>query len=324
MWSSAEINTSVLAAIFSLSGPELTDREKALFRESNPLGFILFARNCADPDQLRKLTDDLKDALGRDCPVLIDQEGGRVQRLKPPHWSAYPPMRDFADQPYEALESAIRAQAGELTDAGINVNCAPVLDVLTPETHDVIGDRAFSHNPEIVSELGGIVCEALLGAGITPVIKHMPGHGRATADSHHVLPRVRAARGELEKDFAPFRDIAGRFGHKVWAMTAHVVYDEIDMYLPTTLSRKAISGVIRRDIGFDGFLISDDMEMKALASYGDVAENARVALNAGLDCVLHCNGDFKEMERLADALPKLRMDSVKRLQNTGKSSKVAS
>lgn len=317
---------NALAAIFSLSGYRLTAAEKSFFRESNPFGFILFARNIENPKQIKELTAGLQDLLGRRCPVLIDQEGGRVQRLKPPLWRQYPAMREFGEGAQTDIESALEnlrfavlQLAEEIAAEGFNVNCAPVLDVLTQKTHEVIGDRAFSSDPDIVARLGLSVCRSLLAAGITPVIKHIPGHGRAAADSHLELPVVDESRKELkETDFRPFADLArSDVSPAVWGMTAHVVFSDIDAALPITISEDGIRKIIRKSIGFDGFLISDGVEMKALDKYGDIGQRCRLALEAGCDAALYCDGKLEDMVSIADSAHKLSPEALKRLQNAG-------
>jgi beta-N-acetylhexosaminidase len=338
-----------LAAIFSLGGVTLSDAERSFFRQSDPLGFILFGRNIENPNQLKALTADLKNTLGRDCPILIDQEGGRVQRLKPPLWRQYPPMREFGkiaeDAPLpqpspqwgegvlrspkgevgrvggmevalESLRFTVLQMAEELRDCGINVNCAPVLDVLTDQTHDAIGNRAFSSDPDIVARLGLCVARNFLAAGITPAIKHMPGHGRATLDSHHDLPRVDASYKDLlETDFKPFKILAkSDAAPGLWGMMSHIIYEGIDPNRPVTVSPESLKKVIREDIGFDGFLLSDDLDMKALDIYGDIPLRACLTVGAGVDAALYCWADLKIMEKIAESVPKLRTDSVKRLQ----------
>jgi beta-N-acetylhexosaminidase len=292
------------AVIFGCAGPALTPSEVAFFRETDPLGFILFARNCADPNQIRALVGAMRETVGReDAPVLIDQEGGRVMRLRPPHWPDRPAAARFAalaarDQKAAAQAAKLNARliAEDLRALGITVDCAPVLDVLRPETHDVIGDRAYGRDPKQVAALGRAVAEGLLEGGVLPVIKHIPGHGRARADSHLELPTVEASRTELEAgDFTPFRDLADM----PWAMTAHVLYTALDAKRPATTSPEIISKVIRVWIGFDGVLLSDDLSMKALG--GGFAERTRASLVAGCDVALHCNGDAKEMEQIAGA-----------------------
>jgi beta-N-acetylhexosaminidase len=283
------------ACILGCAGPGLSAEERAFFREAQPWGFILFKRNVENPGQLRALTGALRACVGRpDAPVLIDQEGGRVQRLGPPHWPVYPP-----GGAYGALAPPLRREmarlgarliAHDLAGVGINVDCLPVLDVPTPGAHDVIGDRAYDASPDGVASLGRAAAEGLIAGGVAPVIKHIPGHGRAGADSHKALPVVEASLAELEaRDFAPFRALRDM----PMAMTAHVVYTAIDRTHPATTSSRVIGDVIRGAIGFQGLLMSDDISMKALS--GDLAGLARAVLDAGCDVVLHCNGDGAEM-----------------------------
>ncbi len=295
------------AAIFGLSGTELDARERAFFRAASPLGFILFSRNCIDEAQVRALTSALKDCLGRDdAPILIDQEGGRVQRLKPPRWRAAPAGARFAaaaaargeDDAVEAAWLNARLLADELAELGITVDCAPVLDVPAPGAHDVIGDRAYGTTPEQVALLGRAVCAGLLAGGVLPVVKHVPGHGRAGVDSHAGLPVVDAPRELLERtDFAPFRAL----NDMPWAMTAHVVYAAVDPEAPATTSARVVGEVVRGWIGFDGVLVSDDLCMNALA--GTPGERAEAAFAAGVDLVLHCNSAMAEMEAVAAVCP---------------------
>lgn len=290
-------------AIFGCAGPRLSSSEKAFFRDADPIGFILFARNCEAPDQVRALVHDLRDAVGRErAPVLIDQEGGRVARLKPPHWRAAPPAARFGelarhdrDKARVAVRLNARLIAKELHDLGITVDCAPLLDVPVPGSHDIIGDRAFGTEPSMIAELGRELAEGLMDGGVQPVIKHIPGHGRATADSHEALPVVAASRGDLERtDFAPFRALADL----PWGMTAHVLYTDLDPDRPATTSSYVIEQIIRRDIGFDNVLLTDDLSMKALS--GGYAERTAAALAAGCDVALHCNGKMKEMRGVAE------------------------
>jgi beta-N-acetylhexosaminidase len=293
------------AGIFGCAGLALSDEERRFFAAVNPLGFILFARNIDHPAQVRRLVDDLRACIGRaDAPVLIDQEGGRVQRLRPPHWRKAPPGTAFSqladrapDKAAEALRLNFRLIGRELAELGIDVDCAPVLDVPVPGAHDVIGDRAYGHTPPQVAALGQAVCDGLLDEGILPVIKHIPGHGRAMVDSHLALPVVQTGLAELEAcDFAPFRTLADQ----PWAMTAHVVYTAIDDSAPATISATVIRDIIRTAIGFHGVLVSDDLSMQALG--GDFAHRTAAALAAGCDVVLHCNGNMSEMQAVASAL----------------------
>lgn len=292
---------SVASAIYGCSGPELSDKERRFFREAQPWGFILFARNVADPEQLRRLTSSLREAAGRDAPILVDQEGGRVQRLRPPHWRAWPAARRYGEiyecDPAKGAHAArlgARLIAAELREVGVNVDCLPVLDVATPGAHDVIGARAYATDPSTVAALGLAAAEGLLAAGVLPVVKHVPGHGRAEADSHNGLPVVDAPLEELEaRDFVPFRALRSL----PLAMTAHVVYTALDPDNPATTSAAVIGDAIRGRIGFEGLLMSDDLSMKALE--GDFRLRTRASLRAGCDLVLHCNGDMSEMEAIA-------------------------
>ncbi|MCW5749304.1 MAG: beta-N-acetylhexosaminidase, partial [Alphaproteobacteria bacterium] len=276
------------AMIFGCAGHRLSADERSFFRDVDPLGFILFARNVATPAQLRALTSDLRDSVGRaDAPVLIDQEGGRVARLKPPYWRVAPPAAVFGElyarEPETAVEAArlnARLIAADLTPLGIDVDCAPVLDVTVPGAHGVIGDRAFGVDPATVAALGRAQADGLLLGGVMPVMKHIPGHGRARADSHLELPVVEATRGELEaSDFAPFRALADL----PWAMTAHVLYRALSGNRPATTSDVVVRDIIRGHIGFDGLLLTDDLSMGALD--GTCAERAAASLAAGCDVV---------------------------------------
>ncbi len=299
----------------------MTPAERTFFSRVRPLGFILFSRNCETPAQLSALTADLRGLTGRmSTPILIDEEGGRVARLKAPAFPEFPPARYFGDMAMRNREGARRAVFENARDIGalllrmgINVNCAPVLDIPVPEAHGIIGDRAFGVDPALVSELGIAACEGYLAAGVVPVVKHVPGHGRAMVDSHAELPRVAESPFLLEVvDFAPFRAVARRpWGRHVWAMTAHVLYAAIDPNHPATLSQEIIRHVIREDIGFTGTLVSDDLSMGALS--GNLRERTEMAISAGVDIVLHCNGRMEEMEEVAAALPPMRMDSLARL-----------
>lgn len=290
------------AAIVGLSGPALTALEAAGWRETPPLGAILFSRNIEHPDQLRALIADIRTELGEGAPILVDQEGGRVARLRAPYWPEFPAAATFADLPADAAESAARANAALLglacREAGFDVVCAPVLDLRLPGQHEVIGDRAFAADPAAVTRLGRAAIAGLQEAGCVPVVKHMPGHGRAAADSHEEMPRVAASRDELAEDCAPFAALADT---GAWAMTAHILYEAFDPELPATLSESVIGRVIRHAIGFTGVLVSDDLCMKAL--HGAPAELAQRAIAAGCDLVLHCNGDPGETASLLAGCP---------------------
>jgi beta-N-acetylhexosaminidase len=296
------------AVIFGCAGPRLSDDERAFFRDADPLGFILFARNVATPEQVRALTGDLRDCVGRaDAPVLIDQEGGRVARLKPPYWRVAPPAALFGELYARDPEAAVEATrlnarliAADLAPLGIDVDCAPVLDVTVKGAHGVIGDRAFGGVPAVVAALGRAQAEGLLAGGVIPVMKHVPGHGRARADSHFELPIVEASRAELEAcDFAPFRALADL----PWAMTAHVLYRALSGNQPATTSESVVREVIRGHIGFDGLLITDDLSMQALD--GTHTERTQAGLAAGCDVALHCNGDRDQMRKIAGVVPAL-------------------
>jgi beta-N-acetylhexosaminidase len=296
----------VSAFVCGCAGLSLTAWEKSFFEEAQPWGLILFKRNVDNPAQLSALTASFRHAVGRsDAPVFIDQEGGRVQRLGPPHWPVYPSgasyLRALGDVEAAAKLVRLTAQlmASDLLAVGITVDCLPVLDVTYPQSHKVIGDRSYGSHPAAVARLGRAAADGLLAAGVLPVIKHLPGHGRARADSHLELPVVDAALRELEADFAPF--IAN--ADLPIGMSAHVVYPALDVDHPATTSRKIVADIIRGQIGFDGLLLSDDLSMQALS--GTLRERARAALKAGIDIVLHCNGKPEEMEEVAGVTPPL-------------------
>jgi beta-N-acetylhexosaminidase len=295
----------------------LSPGEQSFFRDVQPWGFILFARNIANPGQVQKLVAELRETvLDAATPILIDQEGGRVARLRPPYWHVRPPAARFgalyAENPERAREAVYlnaRLIAHDLVSLGINVDCLPVLDVPVPGADAVIGDRAFSGDPATVIDLGRIQIQGLMEGGVLPVMKHIPGHGRAGADSHLALPRVAATSAELSpSDFVTFRSL----DTCPIAMTAHVVYDSIDPQRPATLSPKVIRDVIRGEIGFDGLLMSDDLSMKALD--GPLSLRAKLALSAGCDLVLHCNGDMDEMKDVAGEVKELEGLALKRSQ----------
>ena len=294
--------------VFGCAGTRLLPDERAFFAEANPLGFILFKRNVESPEQVRTLITDLRAAVDRDdAPVLIDQEGGRVARLRPPGWPAHPPARCIGalaerspDQGLEAAWLNGRLLAAMLRDLGITVDCTPVCDVPVPNAHDVIGDRAFSDDPALVSILARACCDGLLAGGVLPVIKHIPGHGRARADSHEELPVVDESRSELDvTDFVPFRELADQ----AMGMVAHVVYRAIDPRHPASTSPTVIEQVVRQQLGFDGLLFSDDLSMGAL--HGSPAARALAVLKAGCDIALHCNGTMAEMREIAAVTPYL-------------------
>jgi len=296
-----EASEAPRAVILGCAGEELSREERRFFGAARPAGFILFRRNCREPAQLRDLVAALREAIGRDdAPILIDQEGGRVARLGPPHWRRYPSAGRLGllpdPQAATAARLGARLIADDLRGLGITVDCLPVLDLPVPGADPVIGDRAYGNEPGRVAGLGLAVCEGLLEGAVLPVVKHIPGHGRAPLDSHHACPVVETGADELSHtDFGPFCALAGM----PWAMTAHIVYMAIDPTAPATLSERVISQAIRGEIGFDGVLVSDDLSMRALG--GEVGERAARALAAGCDLVLHCNGDRREMEAIAAA-----------------------
>ena len=301
------------AVILGCAGEQLSADEGRFFGAANPLGFILFRRNCRSRDQVRELVAALRGAIGRsDAPILIDQEGGRVARLRPPSWRLYPSAARLGSLPDPQAEVAVqlgaRLIADDLRDLGITVDCLPVLDVPVPGAHPVIGDRAYGTEPDRVTKLARAACRGLLDGGVLPVIKHIPGHGRARVDSHHACPVVEAAKDQLLRtDFAPFHALAAM----PWAMSAHIVYMAIDPTAPATLSCRVISEVIRGVIGFGGILVSDDLSMHALG--GDLADRASRALTAGCDLVLHCNGDRREMEGIVSAVGRISTRTGERL-----------
>ncbi len=307
---------TIASAIFGCSTTQLTGQERSFFRSADPLGFILFARNVESPDQVRRLTAELRDAVGRaDAPILIDQEGGRVARLRPPHWRAAPPAVRFGelarrDRAAGAEAARLNALllAAELRPLGVTVDCAPVLDLRVSGAHDVIGDRAFGADPQTVADLGRAMADGLLAGGVIPVIKHVPGHGRAAVDSHTALPVVTASRAALEAaDFRPFRAL----NDMPWAMAAHVVYTAVDPERPASTSPRVVAEIIRGSIGFEGVLIADDLSMQALA--GSLEARAQAVFGAGCDLVLHCTGRLAEMQEVAAATPTLSGKSAQRV-----------
>lgn len=311
-----------MAAIFGMAGLTLTDAERAFFKRTRPVGYILFARNIENPEQVIALVSDLRELDSTYDPVvLIDQEGGRVQRLKPPHWRHAPTMDEFGvlhgRNPAKALEALrlnMRLIGAELQALGIDVDCAPVMDVPVPGAHDVIGDRAFSRDPAIVAAMAPLVCEGLIDAGVVPVIKHIPGHGRAASDSHKELPVVKDDLAALRaNDFVPFKALCQMpVQRSCFAMTAHVVYTAIDAAKPATTSKTVIADIIRGEIGFTGLLMSDDLGMKALS--GPFDARAEAALSAGCDVVLHCDGNMKDMEAVAKGTGSLGANGLRALE----------
>lgn len=302
--------------IFGLSGTELTADERAFFRDADPLGYILFKRNCETRAQMLALTDSLRELSGRsDVPILIDQEGGRVARMQPPEWPAFPAGPAF-DKLYDlAPSSAIEAARANghalalmLAEVGVNVNCAPLLDVRQPETTPAVGERTFGSDPMQVAALGRAMLDGMARGGVVGVVKHMPGHGRGVVDSHYELPVVKASDAELERDIEPFRTLAGA----PMGMTCHVVFDAWDAEHPATLSPTVIADVIRGRIGFDGLLMTDDIDMKALS--GTAGEKAAAAIAAGCDVALDCWARMDEMVEITGRLGDASSATLARLE----------
>lgn len=308
------------ACILSVSGPVLTTEEAALFRDQQPWAVILMGRSCVSRSQVTKLVDDIWGALGRACLIFIDQEGGRVARLKAPEWPIFPPARHYGllfaqdeDAGLEACRIGHSLMGDELAQMGIHADCSPVVDIPVPGAHDIIGDRAFALEPVAVSRLAAAALEGLSDAGVSGVIKHMPGHGRSRSDSHEELPVVEAGNNELQKDFAAFQMV----NYAPMAMSAHILYPAFDANAPATLSGTIISDVIRNRIGFDGLLMTDDLGMKALG--GPLSDRGRRALDAGCDVLLHCSGFVKdpaivlqEMTEVVNAADELSGKSLSR------------
>jgi beta-N-acetylhexosaminidase len=300
------------SAIFGCAGHVLSREERVFFRDADPFGFILFARNVDSPAQLSALTASLRDAVGRDAPILVDQEGGRVQRLRAPHWREWLPPLDQVTRsgPLAARGMAIRSRiiAHELREMGIDGNCAPCADLASPNTHPFLRNRCYGSDPAQVAAIARAVAEAHLSGGVLPVMKHMPGHGRSTADTHHDLPTVTEDAATLEAtDFAPFRAL----NDLPMAMTAHVVFAAHDPDHPATQS-SAMIRIIRETIGFKGLLLTDDLNMQALS--GTLADRAARSLAAGCDIALHCKGDLAEMQAVAAAAGTMRADTLIRAQ----------
>ena len=299
------------AVIFGCAGLRLTRDESALFAQAQPWGAILFSRNIETPAQLAALTTALRDAVGRNMPVLIDQEGGRVQRMRPPHWRDWPPALDQclrAQNPQRAMYLRGRLIASELHACGVDVNCAPLADIATDSTHPVLHNRCYGTGLDQVIANAREMAHGLMAGGVLPVLKHIPGHGRARSDSHLDLPEILVSQSELaQSDFAAFQALADL----PLGMTAHLLFSRIDPDRPATLSSRMI-GLIRKEIGFQGLLMTDDISMQALK--GSVATRGRAALAAGCDLVLHCNGDMQEMAELAEICPLLEDAALARSQ----------
>jgi len=305
---------AVRAFITGLAGTTITPDERAFLREREPWGFIIFTRNIDTPAQVRRLTASVRDAVGRDAPVLVDQEGGRVQRLGPPHWPTYPPGAAYGRLYNRNAADGIRAAylgarliAADLAAVGVDVDCLPIADVPVAGADSVIGDRAYGESAEKVALLARGVADGLLAGGVLPVLKHIPGHGRATADSHGALPIVETDRETLRTtDFAAFRPLSDL----PLGMTAHIVYTAIDPIAPATTSVTLVRDVIRDWLGFRGLLMGDDISMGALS--GSIEERSRAAIAAGCDLVLHCNGELDEMRAVASAVPVLAGEAAAR------------
>ena len=309
------MSTPYSAVIFDTAGVNLTADEKAFFRDVNPFGYILFARHCPDPESVKRLVGELKSLSGRDrLPILIDQEGGRVARLKPPHWNKYPPAGVFAalakrdrEKAHKAVYINARLIANDLHALGITVNCAPLADLPIKGAHDIIGDRAFGTEAEQVVYLGRAMAMGLMDGAIVPILKHIPGHGRATADSHDEVPIVHESLEMLRAtDFVPFKSLASL----PMAMTAHVLYTAIDNENMATLSKPAID-LIRGELGFKGLLVSDALDMRSLANM-PLDERARAALTAGCDIALHCNSSLEEKIQVAQGVCALEGEPLAR------------
>lgn len=304
------------ALIVGCGGGELTSDERSFLRDVRPCGLILFARNCLSREQISALTTEARDCAGAELMVLVDQEGGRVQRMGPPQWRKYPAARALAElyrtEPGKALETArsvTRLMAADLVEVGIDVDCAPVLDVPAPGAHEIIGDRAYGQTADEIIALGRVIADAFLQGGVLPVIKHIPGHGRARADSHKDLPLIDAPVDSLQEiDFKPFAAL----NDLPLGMTAHVVLKSLDEDAPASVSAFIIEQVIRRDIGFDGLLMCDDLDMAALS--GTLPERARAVISAGCDVVLHCSGVIEDMVKVAAATPELNGKALRRFE----------
>ncbi len=300
------------AVILGCAGLRLSTSERQLFQAGQPWGAILFARNIDTPAQVTALTSELRDVTGRDLPILIDQEGGRVQRMRQPHWREWPPALEQslrADDPARAMFLRGRLIAAELLECGITVNCAPMADIATPTTHSVLYNRCYGMDLATVRMTARAMADGLMEGGVLPVLKHIPGHGRATLDSHTHLPQIHATRQTLTaEDFAAFRALRDL----PLGMTAHLVFSQIDPGAPATHSERIIS-LIRDEIGFDGLLMTDDISMQALN--GTVTQRAELALAAGCDLVLHCNGDMDEMAALIEICPRLTGHALQRSEH---------
>ncbi|MBR5129929.1 MAG: glycoside hydrolase family 3 protein [Alphaproteobacteria bacterium] len=307
----------IKSVIFGCQGFTLTSEERSFFKKENPLGLIIFDRNVRNPDQLKALIEDFRQVVGRsDAPVLVDQEGGRVTRLWPPYWHGLGWNRTYGDwyeenslKGLKGIQQHAKTLAEDLLSVGINVDCWPCLDVAQANTHEIMAKRCFSDKPDVVAALAEVGIKKALNNGLMPIIKHIPGYGRTTVDPHLGLPVVNIDLTTLdETDFSPFK----RVKMPVWGMTAHVIYTALDEKLPATLSPRVLE-FIRHQIGFDGFLICDDISMGALKQFGTLGRLASDMIHAGCDCVLHCNGNMDEMKQIAEAVPCLSEASLDRL-----------
>ena len=300
------------AAILGLKGPRLSVNEAAFFRDADPWGFILFARNIETPDQMRRLTHDLREAVGRDALIFIDQEGGRVQRMAAPHWRKYPPAstyRDMGDKAERAAWLHARLTAHDLRDVGVTANCAPVLDIPAKGADPIISDRAYGKTARDVIALANATMAGYMAGGVAPVVKHIPGHGRAQVDSHKALPVIKSWAAALEgRDYVPFKALKDA----PMAMTAHVVLKAVDPDAPVTLSKKAMSRIVRGSIGYDGLVMTDDLEMKALS--GDLRDLTSQAHTAGCDIALHCSGNMANMVKVISGTKQLSGKALERAQ----------
>lgn len=310
-------NTNLKAIIVDAAGTRLSKEEENLFRAEKPAGFILFKRNCVSKQQVTELVTAMRECVGRaDIPVLIDQEGGSVARLREPEWMEYPAAKIFGEMEdgYDAAFQNSLAMGRALAEMGITVNCAPVVDVPAPDCHEFLSaSRTYSADPEKVGRLGEAVCRGLLEAAVTPVIKHIPGHGRARVDSHYGLPVVETDLTELSKtDFKPFKYLAhSDMKTALWAMAAHVVYSSLDPDSAATVSKRIVDDVIRRDMGFDGVLLADDISMKALG--GTIESRVALTMAAGMDLTMLCNAPFEDRVRALSATPKVSAAAAERL-----------
>lgn len=315
VWFCAVVDQSA-PIIFGPVGLVLSEQEATFYKQAKPFGFILFQRNCDTVAQVQNLTAQLRESVGWHCPILIDQEGGRVARMKPPVWDVHPAaaqggslMVSDPGQGRRFIHESLTALSTELVEVGVDVNCLPVLDVIRPgETDNVIGDRAYGCDPSIVSACGEVACRSLLASGVTPVIKHLPGHGGARCDTHKALASVALSDADLQ----PFLHVV-QLGLPLWGMVAHLLIEDVDDTYPSSLSPIVVQDIIREGLGFDGLLLSDDLSMGALNDFGGEAACAKACLNAGLDIALHCNGTVDEMRAVMDSLPAMREDTHERI-----------